>query len=98
MQAFAPFGPDNMKPVFVTRGVVNAGGCRLVGKEQEHLKLELRDPATGACMSGIAFGKGKEFIDHLLDGKPVSVCYTVEENNFAGRKTLQLMVKDLQKQ
>ncbi|MBO4369916.1 MAG: single-stranded-DNA-specific exonuclease RecJ [Paludibacteraceae bacterium] len=97
LQKFAPFGPENLKPVFITNNVIDHGSKR-VGKELDHLKVEVADPQTGACMNGIAFGMGKEFYEHLHSGKPVGVCYTVEENDFNGRKTLQLMVKDIKKQ
>ncbi|MCQ2369801.1 MAG: single-stranded-DNA-specific exonuclease RecJ [Paludibacteraceae bacterium] len=95
LQKFAPFGPDNMKPVFVTHNVVDFGTSRLVGKELEHLKLELTEPDSESVMNGIAFGMGEQFNDHIKGLKPVSICYTIEENNFNGNKSIQLMVKDI---
>lgn len=95
LQKFAPFGPDNLKPVFVTHNVVDFGTSRLVGKELEHLKLELTEPDSENVMNGIAFGMGEKFNDHIKDLKPISICYTIEENNFNGNKSIQLMVKDI---
>ncbi|MCQ2350873.1 MAG: single-stranded-DNA-specific exonuclease RecJ [Paludibacteraceae bacterium] len=95
LQKFAPFGPDNLKPVFATDNVVDFGTSRLVGKELEHMKLELTEPDSENVMNGIAFGMGKQFNDHIKGLKPISICYTIEENNFNGNKSIQLMVKDI---
>lgn len=96
LKQFAPFGPGNMKPIFVTKNTIDAGTSRLVGKEQEHLKLDLRDPSNSSVMGGIAFKMG-HFFDILKSKKPIDVCYTLEENFFAGNTTIQLMVREIQK-
>lgn len=96
LKQFAPFGPGNMKPIFVTKNTIDAGTSRLVGKEQEHLKLDLRDPSNSSVMGGIAFKMG-HFFDTLKSKKPIDVCYTLEENFFAGNTTIQLMVREIQK-
>lgn len=95
LQKFAPFGPDNLKPVFVTHNVVDFGTSRLVGRDLEHLKLELTEPDSENVMNGIAFGMGGKFNDHIKGLKPINICYTIEENNFNGNKSIQLMVKDI---
>lgn len=94
LKQFGPFGPGNMKPVFATKKVMDYGSSRLVGREQEHLKLELVDPSSENVMNGIAFGM-YEFNDHLKSMKPLDICYTLEENNFNGNTTIQLMIKDI---
>ncbi len=94
LDRFRPFGPDNMKPVFVTRNVKDFGGSRLVGKELDHLKLDLVDGTTPYPMPGIAFSM-KQFNDHLKKSRPLDICYTIEENHFMNMKTIQLMVKDM---
>ena len=94
LKQFGPFGPGNMKPVFSTKNVMDYGSSRLVGREQEHLKLELVDPSSENVMNGIAFGM-YEFNDHLKSMKPLDICYTLEENNFNGNTTIQLMIKDI---
>ncbi|MDD4428343.1 MAG: single-stranded-DNA-specific exonuclease RecJ [Paludibacter sp.] len=94
LKQFGPFGPGNMKPVFATKKVMDYGSSRLVGKEQEHLRLELVDPSSENVMNGIAFGM-YEFNDHLKSMKPLDICYTLEENAFNGNTTIQLMIKDI---
>ncbi len=93
IQQMAPFGPQNMHPTFVTHGCKDAGGTRNVGKEQNHLKLEIVDE-DGSVMQGIGFGMGHHL--HTIKGQtPFSILYTVEENEFNGIKQLQLKVKDI---
>lgn len=94
LNQFQPFGPGNMKPVFVTPNVFDYGTSKAVGREREHLKLELIEQHSPAIKQGVAFGMGDKAI-RVKGGKPFDVCYTVEENVFNGNKTLQLMVRDL---
>ncbi|MDD4489166.1 MAG: single-stranded-DNA-specific exonuclease RecJ [Paludibacter sp.] len=94
LKQFGPFGPGNMKPVFATKKVMDYGSSRLVGKEQEHLRLELVDSSSENVMNGIAFGM-YEFNDHLKSMKPLDICYTLEENTFNGNTNIQLMIKDI---
>lgn len=95
LKQFAPFGPGNMKPIFVTKNTIDSGSSRLVGKEQEHLKLDLRDCSCSAAMGGIAFKMG-HFFDTIKSKNPIDVCYTLEENFFAGNTTIQMMVREIQ--
>ena len=94
LKQFEPFGPGNMKPVFVSRRVVDYGTSRLVGKEQEHLKMELIDSSSENVMNGIAFGM-HEYSSHLKSLTPLDICYTLEENTFGGTTSIQLMVRDI---
>ena len=94
LKQFGPFGPGNMKPVFVSKKVFDYGTSRLVGKEQEHLKLELVDSSSENVMNGIAF-RMHEYNDHLKALNPLDICYTLEENSFNGNTTTQLMIKDI---
>lgn len=95
MQEFQPFGPDNPEPIFATRGVVNCGKTHAVGKEQpqKHLRLEVMD-SSGKVMVGIGFGLA-EYAGVLTSGRKVDICYTITQNFFNGRTSLQLMVKDI---
>ena len=95
LKQFSPFGPGNLKPVFATHGVMDYGSSRLVGKEQEHLKMELVDASSENVMNGIAFGMHK-YNDHLKSLKPLDICYTLEENTFNGNTSIQLLIKDIQ--
>lgn len=95
LKQFGPFGPGNMKPIFATKQVMDYGSSRLVGKDQEHLKLELVDSSSENVMNGIAFGM-YEYNDHLKSLKPLDICYTLEENTFNNITNIQLMIKDIQ--
>ena len=94
LKQFGPFGPGNMKPVFVSKKVFDFGTSRLVGKEQEHLKLELVDSSSENVMNGIAF-RMQQYNDHLKALNPLDICYTLEENTFNGNTNIQLMIKDI---
>ena len=94
LKQFGPFGPGNMKPVFVSKKVFDYGTSRLVGKEQEHLKLELVDSSSENVMNGIAF-RMHEYNDHLKALNPLDICYTIEENTFNGNTNIQLMIRDI---
>ena len=94
LKQFAPFGPGNMKPIFASNKVLDFGTSRLVGKEQEHLKLELIDTSSENVMNGIAF-RMHEYNAHLKALNPLDICYTLEENNFNGNTSIQLMIRDI---
>lgn len=94
LKQFGPFGPGNMKPVFVSKKVFDYGTSRLVGKEQEHLKLELVDSSSENVMNGIAF-RMFAYNDHLKALNPLDICYTLEENTFNGNTNIQLMIRDI---
>jgi single-stranded-DNA-specific exonuclease len=94
LKQFGPFGPGNMKPIFVSKKVFDYGTSRLVGKEQEHLKLELVDSSSENVINGIAF-RMHEYNDHLKALNPLDICYTIEENSFNGNTSIQLMIRDI---
>lgn len=96
LKQFAPFGPENMKPMFVSRRVFDYGTSRLVGKDQEHLKLELIDSSSENVMNGIAF-RMHEFNEPLKALDPLDICYTLEENTFNGNTSIQLLIRDIKK-
>jgi single-stranded-DNA-specific exonuclease len=90
----APFGPKNMRPVFVTHHCRDQGGTRLVGSNKEHLKLEVTD-ATGAVFQGIGFSLAQHYTK-MKQKRTFSILYVLDENEFNGTKSLQLVVKDIQ--
>jgi len=94
LKKMSPFGPDNQKPVFCSRRVKDYGTSKLVGKDLEHIKLELIDANSNNPIHGIAFGMHKHS-KHIKGMKPFNICYTVEENTYNGNTTLQLMIKDI---
>ena len=87
-----PYGPGNSKPLFVTRKVYDAGTSKVVGKKMEHIKLDLKDENGNTMNNAIAFGMAG-FNDALKAGKPVDICYTIEETRHRTSSTVQLMVK-----
>ncbi len=94
LKQFAPHGPENMTPVFVTDNVLDTGWARVVGTN--HLKLELYQQENPTVkFHAIAFDKG-DFISFFQKKVPLSICYTVAENHYNGNTTLQLVVRDIQ--
>ncbi|MBB2146894.1 single-stranded-DNA-specific exonuclease RecJ [Pedobacter sp. LMG 31464] len=87
----APFGPQNMAPIFVSNGVTMVGPAQIVGTN--HLKLSIKQQ-NSAIFEAIAFGLG-EFEVKLEPNKPFSVCYTIEENVWRDKKRLQLNIKGI---
>jgi len=95
LNQFRPFGPENMAPVFVTRRVRDVGTGRIVGNTGEHLKLNLvQEGHNHPPLGAIAFHLAHHF-DKIRNGQPFDVCYTIEENEFRGITSIQLMVKDI---
>ena len=94
LKQFAPFGPGNLSPVFLTRNVVDAGFSRAVGN-RKHLKLSVMQQGnTDFVFSGIAFQKG-DLYERIHEKEPFTMCYYIEENFWQGKTTLQLNVKDI---
>jgi len=97
LKQFAPFGPHNMSPVFVTEDVYDAGTSRRVGKNMEHLKLDLVEPdVNSGIFAGIAFNQSQAF-DLITSGSPFDICYSIAENDYRGKTNLQLFIKDIKK-
>ena len=94
LKRMSPFGPENQKPVFCSLGVKDYGTSKLVGKDQDHIKLELIDDRSNTPIHGIAFGM-HQHINHIKAMKPFDICYTIEENTYNGNTSLQLMIKDI---
>ncbi len=94
LKQMAPFGPGNMNPIFVSHGLNDNGYSKKVGKDNTHLKLSLRDLKSGIVMSGIGFGLGDK-ADLVRSGKPLSVVYTLEENHWRNKVSLQMRIKDV---
>ena len=95
LRLFNPYGPGNQKPTFCTRRVKDFGTSKLVGKNLEHIKLELVDDTSGRVINGIAFNMASYF-EHIHSGRPFNICYTIEENrSHNGGSNIQLMVKQI---
>lgn len=94
LAAFAPFGPDNLNPIFVTCDVQDYGTSKIVGKDNVHLKLEMVDQTVITPVNGIAFRQSDSY-ERVKNGEPFDICYTLEENVHNGKSNIQLYVKDI---
>lgn len=95
LKKFNPFGPGNQKPVFCTKNVFDFGTSKLVGRNLEHIKLELEDDSTSHVMNAIAFNMAPYF-EHIHAHKPVDICYTIEQTKRGNHpETIQLMIRDI---
>ena len=92
LEQFAPFGPDNMTPVFMSKSVVDSGFGKRVGTNGDHLKLNLQQ--SGHLFSAIGFGLGDQ-LERVKNNTPFDVAYTIEINEWNGNKSLQLKLRDL---
>jgi len=92
LKQFAPFGPDNMHPVFVSKNVEISGSARLL--KDEHLKLKvMQADYPDIEIDAIGFGLGEFY--NQVQNKTFDIAYTIDENNWRGKSTLQLMIKDI---
>ena len=95
LNRFQPFGPGNTSPVFMTRSVSNQGDAKLVGLEQEHLKMDLiQRQKPNTKIPAIAFQQPTHY-EWVRGGKAIDVCYQIVENHYRGMVTTQLRIKDI---
>ena len=93
LKKFAPHGPDNPKPLFCTRNVYDYGTSKVVGRQQEHIKLELVDSKSSNVMNGIAFGQSQA-ARYIKSKRSFDIVYTIEENIYK-RSEVQLQIEDI---
>ena len=93
LKKFNPFGPGNPKPLFMTRGVYDYGTSKVVGRDQEHIKMELVDNKSNKVINGIAFGQSSQ-VRYIKTKRSFDICYTVEENTHK-RGEVQLQIEDI---
>ena len=93
LKKFNPFGPENHKPVFATLNVYDYGTSKVVGRDQEHIKLELVDNKSNNVMNGIAFGQSSQ-VRYIKTKQSFNICYTIEENTHK-RGEIQLQIEDI---
>ncbi|NLU37833.1 MAG: single-stranded-DNA-specific exonuclease RecJ [Bacteroidales bacterium] len=97
LKQFEPFGPHNMNPVFVSEDVFDSGNSKLVGQNEDHLKLELVEPTRSfQKFQGIAFMQAVKF-PLVESGLPFDICYSITENEFRGKTSIQLLIRDIKK-
>jgi single-stranded-DNA-specific exonuclease len=93
LSQFEPFGPQNMSPVFLTKNVKDTGYAKPLGKDNEHLKLFVKQNGSEG-MGAIGFGMGDK-LEGTKNQKPFDIVYHIDENEFNGTVTVQLRLKDL---
>ena len=93
LKRFAPYGPDNQKPLFCTHKVYDYGTSRVVGRDQEHIKLELVDSKSSNVMNGIAFGQSSQ-ARYIKTKRAFDIVYHIEENSHK-RGEVQLQIEDI---
>lgn len=93
LKKFNPFGPDNHKPIFCTEHVYDYGTSKVVGREQEHIKLELVDNQSNNVMNGIAFGQSSQ-ARYIKTKRSFDIVYSIEENTYK-RGDIQLQIEDI---
>jgi single-stranded-DNA-specific exonuclease len=93
LKQFAPFGPGNMTPVFMTKNVKDTGWGKCVGEDKSHLRFTATQSFDTKLVC-IGFGLGDK-IDIISGQKPFNLAYTIDENQWNGNTTMQLKIKDL---
>ena len=93
LKKFSPFGPGNPKPLFCTLNVYDYGTSKVVGREQEHIKLELVDSKSSNVVKGIAFGQSAS-ARYIKSKRSFDIAYTLEDNVFK-HNAIQLQIEDI---
>ena len=94
LSQFGPFGPGNMRPVFMSSDLTDSGYARLVGEEGRHLKLTVHQGRNNGALQAIGFNLGKR-LELIKDSKPFKAAFTIDENHWNGRTDLQLKIRDI---
>jgi single-stranded-DNA-specific exonuclease len=93
LQQFEPFGPQNRTPVFLTRGLVDNGFAKKIGRDESHLRMFVKQNGSSA-FGAVGFGLGEKL--PLTENKqPFQAVYCIDENEFNGQVSLQLRIKDI---
>jgi single-stranded-DNA-specific exonuclease len=93
LQQFEPFGPQNMTPIFLTKNVNDTGYSKKLGAEDEHLKLFVKQHNSEG-IAAIGFGLGNK-MDLVTNKKPFDAVYCIDENEWNGKISIQLRLKDI---
>ena len=93
LNQFEPFGPQNMTPVFMTKGMRDTGYAKGIGIEEDHLKLFVKQNGSEG-FAAIGFGLGNK-LERVKNQAPFDAVYCIDENEFNGNISIQLRLKDL---
>ena len=94
LKKLRPFGPENPEPLFCTNNVYDYGTSKVVGRGQEHIKLELVDNKSNNILNGIAFGQSSH-ARFIKTKRAFNICYTIAENIYKHGE-IQLQIEDIQ--
>ena len=97
LRQFAPFGPGNMTPIFMTENLKDTGYGKCVGEDDKHLRITVMSPRSrsrGQQLVAIGFNLGDKF-ELVSNKKPFSVVYSIDENVWNGNVSLQLKLRDI---
>ena len=94
LKQFEPFGPLNLPPLFYAENVIDTGFAKRIGKDEEHLKLTLKEVGTTSYYDAVGFDLAHK-LPIVTSGNPFSVVYSIEENQWNGRVSLQLQIRDI---
>lgn len=89
----APFGPGNMRPVFMLENMLDAGNSRVVG--ETHLKLNVKQDGGNITFDGIGFGLGHLASKVKEQSNSFAIAFSMEKNQYNGHTSFQLRVRDL---
>lgn len=96
LHKFEPFGPGNMTPIFASYNVYDSGSGKTVGKNNEHLKLDLKQESSkNYFFPAIGFNLGYK-VEELIHAKKFNICYSIDKNEFMNKVSLQLRIRDIQ--
>ena len=93
LKQFAPYGPNNMTPVFMTGNLIDTGYGKCVGGDKTHLRITVTQPKSKSLVA-IGFGMGDKF-DMVSHKKPFKAVYSIDENEWQGNVSLQLKLRDI---
>ncbi|MEP1489932.1 MAG: single-stranded-DNA-specific exonuclease RecJ [Algibacter sp.] len=94
LKQFAPYGPNNMTPVFISENLIDTGYGKCVGADKTHLRMTVKQPQSSNNFVGIGFSMGDK-IDVISNGKPFSAVYSIDENEWKGNVSLQFKFRDI---
>jgi single-stranded-DNA-specific exonuclease len=92
IERMAPFGPGNMTPVLIAKGLKDDGTGRIIGKTREHIRLNLQQERK--TFAAVGFGMAEKF-DAIKKADSLEACFQINENIFNGNRSIQLMLKDI---
>lgn len=94
IKQFAPFGPGNMRPTFMSKNLMDTGYGKKVGADETHLKVTVTQNGNGTRIGGIGFNIGDKY-DLITNHKPFMAAYVLDENEWNNEVSLQLQIKDI---